>query len=48
LREDTLTITHGTWMKRGGGVNMLTEDLISSMGDMSGFYNTRVELKKID
>lgn len=48
LRNDTLTITHGTWLKRGGGVNQLTEDIISSMGDMAGFYNTKVSIFKAE
>lgn len=39
-REDTLLIHHGTWIKKRGGVNQLTEDLVSSSGNMAAYFST--------
>jgi anaerobic selenocysteine-containing dehydrogenase len=37
----------GTWMKRGGGANVLTEDIISNFGQMAAYGETRVTLERI-
>ena len=34
----------GTWMKRGGGANVLTEDIVSNFGLMAAYGETRVRL----
>jgi hypothetical protein len=36
----------GTWIKRGGGANVLTEDVISNFGEMAAYGETRVTLKR--
>jgi anaerobic selenocysteine-containing dehydrogenase len=36
----------GTWMKRGGGANVLTEDIISNFGQMAAYGETRVVLER--
>lgn len=35
----------GTWMKRGGGVNILTEDVMTNFGEMAAYGETRVRLE---
>lgn len=35
----------GTWMKRGGGVNILTEDVMSNFGEMAAYGETRVRFE---
>jgi anaerobic selenocysteine-containing dehydrogenase len=37
----------GTWMKRGGGANVLTEDIISNFGQMAAYGETRVTLERL-
>jgi anaerobic selenocysteine-containing dehydrogenase len=37
----------GTWMKRGGGANVVTEDIISNFGQMAAYGETRVRLEPI-
>lgn len=37
----------GTWMKRGGGANVLTEDVMSNFGEMAAYGETRVRLEQI-
>ena len=37
----------GTWIKRGGGANVLTEDIISNFGEMAAYGETRVTLEPI-
>lgn len=37
----------GTWMKRGGGANVLTEDVMSNFGEMAAYGETRVRLDPI-
>jgi predicted molibdopterin-dependent oxidoreductase YjgC len=37
----------GTWMKRGGGVNILTEDIMSNFGEMAAYGETRVRFEAI-
>jgi anaerobic selenocysteine-containing dehydrogenase len=38
----------GTWMKRGGGANVLTEDIMSNFGEMAAYGETRVRLEAIE
>jgi anaerobic selenocysteine-containing dehydrogenase len=38
----------GTWMKRGGGVNILTEDVMSNYGEMAAYGETRVRLELLE
>lgn len=38
----------GTWMKRGGGANVLTEDIMSNFGEMAAYGETRVRLETIE
>jgi anaerobic selenocysteine-containing dehydrogenase len=47
IREDTISITHGTWIKKGGGVNQLTEDLASTAGNMASYYSSTVSIQAI-
>jgi anaerobic selenocysteine-containing dehydrogenase len=47
IRNDTIAIQQGTWIKLGGGVNQLTEDLISSSGGMGAYYSTMVDIKPL-
>lgn len=37
----------GTWMKRGGGANVLTEDVVTNYGEMAAFGETRVQLQRL-
>jgi anaerobic selenocysteine-containing dehydrogenase len=47
VRQDTISITHGTWIKKGGGVNQLTEDLESTAGNMASYYSSTVSIQAI-
>jgi anaerobic selenocysteine-containing dehydrogenase len=46
-RPDTLFIHHGTWIKKGGGVNRLTEDLISTTGQMAAYCSSSAEIDAV-
>ena len=49
VRDDTVVMPHGTWVKRGGAANQLTEDLVSTSGDMAAYYSTTVTIEpKVD
>lgn len=37
----------GTWMKRGGGVNILTEDIMTNFGQMAAYGETRVRFEAL-
>ena len=37
----------GTWIKRGGGANILTEDIMSNFGQMAAYGETRVQLRRL-
>jgi predicted molibdopterin-dependent oxidoreductase YjgC len=37
----------GTWIKRGAGANVLTEDIMSNFGQMAAFGETRVRLERL-
>ncbi|MDW7675203.1 MAG: molybdopterin-dependent oxidoreductase, partial [Bacillota bacterium] len=47
IRQDTVVIEEGTWIKNGGGVNFLTSDLIADMGEGTPYYDCRCTVKKI-
>lgn len=47
VREDFVLAYRGGWMKYGKNINVLTEDVISAVGDGAPYYETRVRLKKI-
>lgn len=38
----------GTWMKRGGGANVLTEDIMTNFGEMAAYGETRVQIQRIN
>jgi anaerobic selenocysteine-containing dehydrogenase len=42
LREDVCLVRSGGWVKKGHGVNVLTEDVLTNSGECSGYYETRV------
>ncbi|MGA2226635.1 MAG: molybdopterin-dependent oxidoreductase [Syntrophobacteraceae bacterium] len=46
IRQDAIAIEQGTWIKCGGGVNLLTECLMSGKGEMAGFYSTTADVEK--
>jgi hypothetical protein len=37
----------GTWIKRGAGGNVLTEDIMSNFGQMAAYGETRVRLEPV-
>jgi anaerobic selenocysteine-containing dehydrogenase len=37
----------GTWIKRGGGANILTEDILTNHGLMAAYGETRVAIEKL-
>ncbi len=37
----------GTWIKKGGGVNRLTQDTLSDQGEMAAYFNTYVALESL-
>jgi hypothetical protein len=37
----------GTWIKRGGSANVLTEDVMSNFGQMAAYGETRVRIERI-
>ncbi len=37
----------GTWIKRGGGANVLTEDIMTNFGEMAAYGETRVTLERL-
>ena len=43
----TVVMPVGTWMKRGGGANVLTEDVMSNFGQMAAYGETRVRLEPV-
>jgi len=45
VRKDTVVIPHGTWIKRGGAANQLTDDVVSTSGDMAAYYSTTVTIE---
>ncbi len=45
--RDMVIMPVGTWIKRGGGANVLTEDIISNFGQMAAYGETRVTLEKL-
>jgi hypothetical protein len=41
------TNTSNSGIKRGGGANVLTEDIVSNFGEMAAFGETRVTLEPV-
>jgi anaerobic selenocysteine-containing dehydrogenase len=37
----------GTWIKRGGGANVLTEDILTNFGGMAAYGDTRVTIERV-
>jgi len=37
----------GTWIKKGGGVNVLTEDIVTNFGEMAAYGETRVAIEAV-
>lgn len=48
IGRDMVIMPVGTWIKRGGGANVLTEDIISNFGQMAAYGETRVTLEKLN
>ncbi|AXV37844.1 MAG: molybdopterin-dependent oxidoreductase [Methanobacteriaceae archaeon] len=48
VRNDYVLAYKGGWLKHNKCVNVLTEDLISEIGDGTAYYDTQVRLKKLD
>jgi anaerobic selenocysteine-containing dehydrogenase len=46
--RDMVIMAVGTWMKRGGGANVLTEDIMSNFGEMAAYGETRVILETVE
>jgi anaerobic selenocysteine-containing dehydrogenase len=44
---DIVLMPVGTWIKRGGGANVLTEDILTNFGQMAAFGDTRVRLEAL-
>jgi anaerobic selenocysteine-containing dehydrogenase len=45
--EGMVIMPVGTWVKRGGGANVVTEDIMSNFGQMAAYGETRVRLEPI-
>jgi predicted molibdopterin-dependent oxidoreductase YjgC len=45
--KEMVIMAVGTWMKRGGGVNILTEDVMTNFGEMAAYGETRVVLEPL-
>lgn len=48
LRQDTVYMWEGQWIDRGGSVNTLIEEGISSGGGQAALYETKVSVKSCD
>ena len=47
IGEGMVLMPVGTWIKRGGGANLLTEDVLSNYGGMAAYGETRVRLERL-
>ena len=47
-RRDTVVCNRGGWIKAGHGVNLLTRDLASKVGNGTPYFETKVDLLPID
>lgn len=45
VRRDCLVAERGGWIKAGNGMNLLTSDLVSEVGDGTPYYDTLVTVK---
>lgn len=48
IGKDMVIMAVGTWIKRGGGANVLTEDIITNFGEMAAYGETRVALEHLE
>lgn len=48
IRNDTVVMPQGTWLKKGGAANELTQDLVSNSGHMAAYYSTTVSVEPRD
>ncbi len=44
MRKDCIVVERGGWIKAGHGLNRLTPDMVSTVGDGTPYYSTRVRL----
>ncbi|MBI4655047.1 MAG: molybdopterin-dependent oxidoreductase [Nitrospirae bacterium] len=47
VRKDMVVVHQGRWIKNGGGVNILTENVMTNVGESAAFYATKVKIEKI-
>ncbi|MEH2510422.1 anaerobic selenocysteine-containing dehydrogenase [Nitrobacteraceae bacterium AZCC 1564] len=47
IGKDMVIMAVGTWIKRGGGANVLTEDIMTNFGEMAAYGETRVVLEHL-
>lgn len=48
VRRDCLIAERGGWLKAGHGLNLLTEDMASTVGNGTPYYATRVRVTKVE
>ncbi|HBC94032.1 MAG TPA: molybdopterin oxidoreductase [Pelotomaculum sp.] len=46
-RRDIVVCPRGGWMKAGRGINVLTRDLVSKVGNGTPYFETRVSIKPV-
>lgn len=46
-RRDTVVCPRGGWIKTGRGVNILTKDLVSKVGNGTPYFETKVDIRPI-
>lgn len=44
IRRDCVAAERGGWIKAGHGLNLLTPDMVSTVGDGTPYYGTGVRL----
>ena len=47
-RDDVAIMPRGGWAKLGHGVNVLTQDQVSALGEGAAFYETRVRVEAME
>lgn len=45
LRRDTVVCTRGGWVKLGRGINVLTRDVVSKVGNGTPYFETKVKVE---
>lgn len=48
MRRDCVAAVRGGWIKAGHGLNLLTSDMVSTVGDGTPYYDTRVKILPCD